>query len=143
VLFSNAFSAVRREVALEIPFLDDVPVSEDQSWAHQALAAGHSVVYESRAEALHAHRYTLRGLFRRTYLAGRALRMIGLDRGATFPESVRFLAGEIAYFVRQGHTHRLPELLVYEFTRWAGFQVGRRSARREPGRAVHAPLLLS
>jgi rhamnosyltransferase len=137
VLFSNAFSAVRRDVALEIQFLDDVPVSEDQSWAHQALAAGYSVLYEPQAEALHAHRYTLRGLFRRTYLAGRALRMVGLDRGASLPESVGFLAGEIAYFVRQGHSHRLPELLMYEFTRWAGFQVGRRGGRR--GAALQRP----
>lgn len=126
VLFSNAFSAVRRELAIRIPFVDDVPVSEDQVWAHQMLAAGHSIAYEPRAEALHAHGYTLGGLFRRTYLVGRALRMVGLDRGATLPESVRFLAAELSYFTRQGHTHRLPQLLAYELTRWAGFQAGRR-----------------
>ena len=130
VLFSNAFSALRREVALQVPFVDDVPVSEDQVWAHQVLAAGHSIAYEPRAEALHAHHYSLRGLFHRTYLVGRALRMIGLDRGATLPESVRFLATELSYFVRQGHTHRLPQLLAYEFTRWAGFQAGRYSIIR-------------
>ena len=125
VLFSNAFSAVRRELTLEFPFLDDVPVSEDQVWAHQILEAGFSIAYEPRAEALHAHRYSLRGLFQRTFFVGRALRMIGLDRGATLPESLRFLAAELTYFVRQGHTHRLPQLLAYEFTRWAGFQLGR------------------
>ena len=130
VLFSNAFSAVRREVVLQIPFVDDVPVSEDQVWAHQALAAGYSIAYEPRAEVLHAHHYTLRKLYQRTYLVGRALKMIGLDRGATLPQSVRFLATEIRYFVRQGHTHCLPQLLAYEFTRWAGFQIGRRGIIR-------------
>lgn len=124
VLFSNAFGAVRRDVALRIPFVDDVPVSEDQVWAHQVLAAGYSILYEPAAEALHAHAYSLRGLFRRTYLVGRALRAIGLDGGASLPESMRFLAAELAYFVRQGHAHRLPQLLAYEFIRWAGFQVG-------------------
>lgn len=126
VLFSNAFSAVRREVALRLPFVDDVPVSEDQVWAHQALAQGYSIAYAPEAEALHAHRYSLRGLFRRTFLVGRALRTAGLDRGASLPESVRFLTTELRYFVRQGHTHRLPELLAYELVRWAGFQAGRR-----------------
>ena len=130
VLFSNAFSAVRRELALRVPFVDEVPVSEDQVWAHQVLEAGYSVVYEPRAEALHAHRYTLNGLFRRTHRVGASLRAIGLDRGASLPESLRFLRDEIAYFVRQGHTHRLPQLLAYEFTRWAGFQVGRRASRQ-------------
>lgn len=128
VLFSNAFSAVRRELALRLPFVDGVPVSEDQAWALQALELGYSIAYQPAAEALHAHRYSLRGLFRRTFLVGQALRQIGLDRGASLPESVRFLKEELGYFVRQGHTHRLPELLVYEFTRWLGFQVGRRSA---------------
>ncbi len=49
--------------------------------------------------------------------------MVG-SQGATLPESVRFLATEIQYFVQQGHTHRLPQLLAYELTRWAGFQAG-------------------
>ena len=127
VLFSNAFSAVRRSTILRVPFVDDVPVSEDQVWAHQVLSAGYSIAYEPAAEALHAHRYTFRGLFRRTFLLGRALRLSGLDGGATFPESVRFLAHELKYVARQGHLHRLPHLLPYEFTRWASFQVGRLS----------------
>jgi rhamnosyltransferase len=125
VLFSNAFSAVRRDVALQLPFVDDVPVSEDQVWAHHALRAGYSVAYEPAAEALHAHHYSLRGLFRRTYQVGRALKMVGLAGGASLPQSVRFLATELRYFVRQGHTQRLPALLAYEFTRWLGFQAGR------------------
>jgi rhamnosyltransferase len=134
VLFSNAFSAARRELLLQIPFVDHVPVSEDQVWAHRVLEAGYSITYEPAAEALHAHCYALRGLFRRTYLIGRALRMIGLDRGASLPESLRFLASEIRYFVRQGHSHRLPQLLAYEFTRWAGFRAGRNSLHVPGGR---------
>jgi rhamnosyltransferase len=126
VLFSNAFSAARRELLLRFPFVDHVPVSEDQVWAHQVIEAGYSIAYEPAAEALHAHRYTLGGMFRRTYRIGRALRMIGLDRGASLPEAARFLAEEVAYFIRQGHTHRLPALLAYEFTRWMGYQAGRR-----------------
>lgn len=126
VLFSNAFSAVRRDVALRVPFMDDVPVSEDQIWAHQVLSDGYSIAYEPAAEGLHAHTYSVRGLFRRTYLVGQALRAIGLDGGATLGDSLRFLATELRYFVRQGHTHRLPHLLAYEFVRWAGFQAGRR-----------------
>jgi rhamnosyltransferase len=136
VLFSNAFSAVRRDMIYRVPFADDVPVSEDQVWAHQVLARGYSISYEPLAEALHAHRYSLRGLFRRTHRVGRALRMAGIDGGASFAESVRFLAGEIGYFARQGHTHRLPELLAYELVRWAGFQAGRVARTRPEARAV-------
>ena len=125
VLFSNAFSALRREAALDVPLPEDALYSEDQIWAHRALEAGWSIAYEPSVEALHAHVYSFRGLFRRSYSVGRALRSGGIDGGATWRESVAFLAEEIRYFVRQGHVHRLPQLLPYEFLRWAGFQVGR------------------
>ena len=127
-MFSNAFNAIRRDLALEIPFIDSIPVSEDEAWAHQALAAGYSIAYEPMAEALHAHRYTPKGVFRRTYPVGKALQSAGLGQGATFAESMQFLATELRYFIRQGHAHRLPQLLAYEFIRWAGYQAGRRTA---------------
>ncbi|MFO7894453.1 MAG: glycosyltransferase family 2 protein [Longimicrobiales bacterium] len=130
VVFSNAFSAVRRDVALEIPIPEEADYSEDQIWARRALAAGYAIAYEPAAEALHAHTYRLRGVFRRSFFVGRALKGAGIDKGASFMESVRFLAGEIAYFVRQGHIHRLPQLLPYEFLRWAGFHAGRLSGGR-------------
>lgn len=125
VLFSNAFSALRRDVALRIPFPDSVGYSEDLVWAHHALAAGYSLVYEPAAEALHAHHYTRRGIFRRSYLIGQSLAAYDMAGGASLGESVQFLGTELSYFVRQGHTHRLPQLLLYEFMRWSGFHAGR------------------
>jgi glycosyltransferase involved in cell wall biosynthesis len=130
VLFSNAFSAVRREVIERLPFPGRARFSEDQIWAYLALTAGYSIAYEPAAEALHAHHYSLRGLFRRSRSVGRALGEVRIAGGATFAESVRFLAGEMAYFVRQGHAHRLPQMLSYEFVRWAGFQLGKRTGQR-------------
>jgi hypothetical protein len=106
------------------------------------LSRGYSIAYEPLAEALHAHMYSLRGLARRTYLVGRTLRRIGMDGGATLGESSRFLLSELRYFIRQGHAHRVPQLLVYELMRWAGFQMGRlwpsggeRAVRRAPSGA--------
>ncbi|MGH7447293.1 MAG: glycosyltransferase family 2 protein [Longimicrobiales bacterium] len=125
VLFSNAFSAVRRDAITAVPFPDTAQFSEDQLWAHEVLAAGYVIDYVPAAEALHAHRYSMAGLYRRSYDVGRALHGRGIAGGATFTESVRFLATEIGYFIRQGHTHRLPQLLPYEFIRWAGFNAGR------------------
>ena len=133
VVFSNAFSAVRRDVAREVPIPEEADYSEDQIWARRALAAGYTILYEPRAEALHAHTYRLRGVFRRSYFVGRALRSAGMDRGASFRESVGFLARELGYFISHGHIHRLPQLLPYEFLRWAGFQWGRLTG---PGRGA-------
>ncbi len=133
VVFSDAFSGVRRDVALRVPLPDSAPYSEDQIWAHRVMAAGYALRYEPAAEALHAHVYGFRGLYRRSFLVGQALGGAGIGGGANLRESVHFLASELAYVVRQGHVHRLPYLLVYEFTRWLGFQVGRRSTTRRLG----------
>lgn len=136
VLFSNAFSAVRRDVVEAIPFDAHARFSEDQLWAHQVLAAGYSIDYRPGAEALHAHRYSLAGLFSRSFDVGLALGGSGIDSGASLGESARFLWSEVSYFIRQGHMHRLPQLLPYELLRWAGFQAGRMSARVQAGGAL-------
>ena len=133
VLFSNAFSAVRRDVIEAIPFDSAARFSEDQLWAHQVLAAGYCIEYQPVAEALHAHRYSLAGLYSRSFEVGLALGGSGIDGGASLGESVRFLWSEVSYFIRQGHVHRLPQLLPYEMLRWAGFQAGRMSARAQAG----------
>jgi glycosyltransferase involved in cell wall biosynthesis len=130
VLFSDAFGAVRRSVLLEIPYVDDIPVSEDQVWGKAVTGAGWAILYEPRAEALHGHRYTLRGLFRRSYLIAQAGEPFGLLEKTTFWAGVAHLAREMAFFVRHGHAHWLPWLVCYEFVRWWGLQWGRRSGWR-------------
>ena len=40
VVFSDAFGAVRRSVLLEMPYVDDIPVSEDQVWGKTVTGAG-------------------------------------------------------------------------------------------------------
>ena len=126
VLFSNAFSAIKREAWEVVPFPTHAEFSHDQIWAYMALKANYSILYEPSVEALHAHEYSLKGLFQRSHSVGRALGEASISGGATFGESVKFLSEEIRYFIRQGHTHRVPQLLPYEFIRWVGFQVGKR-----------------
>lgn len=130
VVFSNAFCAVRRSALLEIPYVDDVPSAEDHIWAKTVTARGWAIVYEPRAEALHAHRYTLRELYRRNYLNAQGGEPFGLLQKTTFRAGVAHFAREVAYFIRHGHAHRLPWLVCYELVRWLGSQSGRRSGWR-------------
>jgi rhamnosyltransferase len=130
VLFSDAFGAVRRSVVLDVPYVDDIPVSEDQVWGKAVTARGWAILYDPRAEALHGHNYTLRGLFRRSYLIAQASEPFGLLERSTFWAGVAHLMREIAFFVRHGHAHWLPWLVCYELVRWLGLQAGRRSGWR-------------
>lgn len=129
VVFSNAFSAIRRDAWERCPFPEDVPVSEDQAWAQLVLFGGGRIAYEPAAEALHAHRYSLPSLFRRHYLLARALRLRELDTALGAVGAFRVFAAEIRYFVHHGHLVRLPQLFVYELVRFLGIQAGRWSVR--------------
>lgn len=61
--FSNAASAIRREVWREQPFT--LPAAEDQEWADRVLAAGWSLVYEPAASVYHSHQENPRAQARR------------------------------------------------------------------------------
>lgn len=126
VLFSNAFGAVRRKLLLKQPYPEELPMGEDQYFAWKMLQKGYAIVYEAEAEALHAHQYSFRSLLGRTFQIGQGHRRAGLDEAsASFGEGLKFLGEELRYFVSHGHAHRVPEVLLYEFVRWSGFQAGR------------------
>jgi rhamnosyltransferase len=125
MFFSNVSSAIRRDVWERIPFRDDVVMSEDQYWAHDALRAGYEVVYEPAACVYHSHNYSLRALFRRNWLSGASLRGLIADRPlAIGRRGLAYTAGQTGYLVRSGRAHWLPYMLVYEMTKALAFGLG-------------------
>jgi rhamnosyltransferase len=56
--FSNANAAVRRDLALRLPFDENVPYAEDRIWARSVCEEGHLVAYAPGAAVLHSHRET-------------------------------------------------------------------------------------
>ncbi|MBI2756937.1 MAG: glycosyltransferase [Chloroflexi bacterium] len=135
MFFSNASSAVRRDVWQRFPFREDVVMSEDQYWAHDVLRAGYCVVYEPAAQVLHSHNYSLRSLFRRNRLSGASLRgLIADSAGAVAARGLRYVAREAAFLVRAGQPAWLAFLLPYEAAKALGFALG--AARGVPVGAV-------
>jgi len=125
MFFSNVSSAIRRDAWERVPFREDVVMSEDQHWAHDALRAGYEVVYEPEALVYHSHNYSLKQLFRRNRLSGASLRgLIALPRDG-LARQARYVAGEARYlFRRRASRHLLPYMLLYEAVRAAGFSAG-------------------
>lgn len=70
--FSNSSSAYHRELLLENPFREDLPMAEDQEWAMRMLSLGYSTVYEPESMVLHSHDHTLREKYRRDFQMGGA-----------------------------------------------------------------------
>ncbi len=67
VAFDNVSSAVRRSIALEIPFRE-CRFGEDIDWGHRVILAGHSIVFEPRSAVIHSHNCSIWYEFKRVYL---------------------------------------------------------------------------
>jgi rhamnosyltransferase len=67
VAFDNVSSAVRRKVALEIPFRER-RFGEDLDWGHRVLLAGYKIIFEPRSCVIHSHNKSIWYETKRVYL---------------------------------------------------------------------------
>jgi rhamnosyltransferase len=54
-VFSNASSAFRRDLALQIPFDEGLVELEDYAWAKEVQSRGYTVAYAGESEVYHSH----------------------------------------------------------------------------------------
>jgi rhamnosyltransferase len=133
-LFSNVNGAMRRAVWSNLPFADDLIMSEDQEWSRRALRAGWEVVYEPRAAVFHSHPYTIAGAFKRFFDSGvsaeRSYASGGHAPASTLRSAAaRYARGEIAWLWQTGQRRWIPYAAAYELAKFAGLQLGRRHRR--------------
>ena len=129
-LFSNVNSAIPKRVWEELPFADDLIMSEDQEWSRRALLAGWELVYEPRATVFHSHSYSVADAFRRFFDSGvSAERSYASGRGsgsALRRAGGRYAHGELQWLWRTGRRRWIPYTVAYELAKFAGLQLGRR-----------------
>jgi rhamnosyltransferase len=133
-LFSNANSAIRRDVWERFPFSDDLFFSEDQDWARRVLLAGYSIRYEPAAAVRHSHAYTVSSAFKRFFDTGAAADRGFLAGGAGSSrvlrrEALRYAREEVAWLARTRRFGWIPYAAVYELAKFAGLQLGARHER--------------
>jgi len=63
--FSNAASAIRRNLWEQHPFDETLPYCEDWEWARAMLERGYFIVYEPEASVYHSHNEPLTSVYRR------------------------------------------------------------------------------
>ncbi len=130
VAFSNANAAIRRDVWERFPFDESLLMSEDQDWARRVCAAGYEIAYDPAAAVYHAHRYSLLGIFKRSFDSGATLRHILRDAsGPISSRGLAYLWGELVYLVKRGEGHWIPYTLLFELSRLAGYLAGTQAHR--------------
>jgi rhamnosyltransferase len=133
-LFSNANSAMPRELFERFPFASDVLIAEDQDWSRRVLLAGYAIRYEAQAAVRHSHPYTLFTAFRRFFESGVAGSRTFLAGGASAHRTLRrrglaYARGELGWLVRSGNARWIPYTCLYEGLKYAGIQLGARHER--------------
>ena len=130
-LFSNVNAAIPRRVFEQVPFVEDIVMSEDQEWARRVLVAGYRLIYEPEAAVRHSHVYSLRAAFRRFFDSGasaeRAYLAGGRPAGRVLRRAAaRYARGELAWLWRTGQRRWIPYAVLYELAKFAGLQLGAR-----------------
>ncbi|HEX8123164.1 MAG TPA: glycosyltransferase [Solirubrobacteraceae bacterium] len=127
-LFSNANSAIRRDVFERFRFVDDINMSEDQEWSQRVLLAGYAIAYEPRAVVRHSHPYTLRTAFRRFYESGLSSRRAYAPGGGSLLVVARtalaYARAELRWLRRHRLLRWLPYAALYEGAKGAGLVAG-------------------
>ena len=128
-LFSNANSAIPRELLERYPFAEDILIAEDQDWSRRVLLDGFAIRYEGGAAVRHSHSYTLFTGFRRFFesgVAGERTFMAGgaQAKGVLRRKALDYARGELRWMVRSGNARWIPYTCVYELAKFAGIQLG-------------------
>lgn len=133
--FSNANSAVRRDVLERFQFNEEVAWAEDILWQEEVLAAGFSIVYRPEAAVYHSHpvdlfkayrsskdcAYTLALMQRKKKVLPLVLYDAGIMLGSV-PISV---VENLLYLWRRGYWRYLKTAPLYIVSAWLGWLSGR------------------
>jgi len=129
-LFSNVNSAMPRTLWEELPFDEDIVMSEDQEWSRRVLRAGLGIVYEPEAAVHHSHAYSVMSAMRRFFDSGVSAErsyVDGTDSSAALRRAgIEYAQGELAWLWTTGQRRWIPYTTVYELAKFAGLQLGRR-----------------
>lgn len=130
MLFSTVSSIIRREVWLEYPFEDEIPIAEDQDWGKRILKSGYKIIYQPESRVCHSHNYSNAELYRLKKSVGRSVRLfenqvLNIFAGLAFAASGMFLkiGGDLFFIIQQPVPLRkkLKELKISIGARLMGF----------------------
>lgn len=130
--FSNTASAVTAQSFHNLGgFSEQVIVNEDMHFCARLLRSGGTAAYTARAEVLHAHQYSLRGLFGRYFDIGVFFRNESdvLQGAHTGGEGLSFVRDQIRFLAKKGAWGWILAALAQTVVKAAGFWLGKHYQR--------------
>lgn len=130
IRFSNANSAIRREILVRYPFPENLLLSEDVAACYRVLQDGMSVIYEPIANVIHGHERSIPEEFRWALDAGISLKRLGILDNPEFTSEtwygIKKMADEFFFFARRFSIVGTTQSVGVYAARWFGVQIGKR-----------------
>ena len=127
IFFSDANSAIRREVWEKYPFDDSLIMSEDQEWAKRVLLVGCKIIYDPEATVYHSHNYSLKTVFQRYFDSGVSLNQFaGNEYGRFASKGITYAKSEMKFLIANGYIKWLPYAVLYDLAKFFGMSLGRK-----------------
>jgi len=127
IFFSNANSAIRKEMWEKYPFDDSLIMSEDQEWAKKVLLGDYKIVYEAGAAVYHSHNYNLKTVFQRYFDSGASLNQFaGKEYGRFIYEGLTYTKSEMKFLITNGYAKWLPYAVFYDLAKFLGVSLGKK-----------------
>jgi len=127
--FSNANSAIRKNVWEVTRFPEDLKVFEDVGIAKRILHAGWRIVYEPDAVALHSHDFQFDALFRRYFDIGVVYQRLGIwndsSRAFLWRDGFNAFRGKLSALFEKGAPAGAGSSLVHDIGKYCAIQLGR------------------
>jgi rhamnosyltransferase len=125
---SNSFAAYRRRALEEIGgFQEKLILGEDTCAGAKLLLSGYKIAYVADAVVHHSHNYTVFQEFKRYFDIGvfhRDEHWILEEFGKAGGEGLKYIESEIAYLLKNGKYHFLPEFFLRNGLKFAGYHLG-------------------
>jgi rhamnosyltransferase len=134
---SNAFSAYKKKALLRVGgFKGRLILGEDIYVGAKLLLAGYKIAYAADAAVYHSHNYTALQEFRRYFDIGVFHKSEGWileEFGGAEGEGMRYVGSGIRYLTKEGRPWLVPEFLLRNFLKYAGYALGGYYERIPPG----------
>ena len=126
-IFSDANSAIQKELLLENPYKNDIIVSEDYEWANRIMYKGYKVVYQPKAEVIHSHTYSLFSLFKRNFDIGVSYKYIKNfnDNAGFLKKGTKLFITEAQCLIKAKKAHLLPSIFIRDMVRFIAISLGK------------------
>jgi rhamnosyltransferase len=126
--FSNANSAIRRNVWEATRFPEDLKVFEDVGIAKRILDSGWSIVYEPEAAVYHSHDFPLSTLFKRYFDIGVVYQRLGIwsdsSRASLWGDGWKAFKGKLFLLISGERSQDSGSFLIQDVGKYVAIKLG-------------------